>query len=256
MATTKTAQTEVASESMKAKISALLAKANGTDNAHEAAAFMSKAMELMEKFQLAGWELRDKEDPMGETAIWSTNKNPVTWKKYLVTMVSMYYGAKAIMHPTAAGWTFNAVGRESARVTTAEMYPFILSQVVAWGKKIAETDTSMNAKQHTRRVCHELTYRLAKLIADRTEQQQAEAAGKAKTQKAEMARNALVAVDELESYLAANKPDLKTGKGGNIGKGAMRAHREAANAVKLEKQVEGGASGAPAGTAQIASSAA
>lgn len=255
MATTKTAQTEVASESMKAKISALLAKANGTDNAHEAAAFMSKAMELMEKFQLAGWELRDKEDPMGETAIWSTNKNPVTWKKYLVNMVAMYYGAKSVMVQTAAGWTFNIVGRESARATTAEMYPFILSQVVAWGKKLAETDTRMNAKQHTRRVCHELTFRLAALVAERTEQQQAEAAGKGKTQKAEMARNALVAVDELESYLATSNPNLKEGKGGKIGKGTVRSHRDAANAINLDKQV-GATGGAPAGTAQIASSAA
>lgn len=232
-----TAKAEV-TQSIKDKIAALLAKANGTDNEHEAAAFMNKAMELLAKYQLESWEVRDTQDPMGATVAWATNKNPVTWKKYLINAVANYYGAKAIMVNTAAGVRFDFVGRESARITAAEMYPFIIGQVKAWGAKLAETDASMNAKQHTRRVCHNLSIRITGLIAERMAEQT--------ESKSVTAKHALVAVDELEAFLAS-LGTVKS-KGGKIGAGTNK-HREAANSVKLEKQVQGGAA---AGTAQLA----
>lgn len=241
--TAQTAKPEV-TEGLKAKIAALIAKANGTDNEHEAAAFMNKAMEMMQKYQLESWELRDKEDPMGMTPIWSTNKNPVTWKKYLVNLVAMYYGARSLMVPTGTGWTFYFVGRESARVTATEMYPFIYGQVVAWGKKLAESHPELNAKQHTRKVCHNLTYRLAQIVAERNEQYAAER--DAKGNKGAIASHALTTLDETEAYMNRDGAVQKS-KGGKIGTGG-RIHREAADSVKLEKQVQGGAN---AGTAQI-----
>lgn len=219
------------SQSIKDKIAALLAKANGTDNEHEASAFMAKAMEMLGKYQLESWEVRDQQDPFGASAIWSTNKNPVTWRKYLVNAVAMYYGAKSLMTHTAAGVRFDFIGRESARITAAEMYPFILAQVKAWGTKMEKDGTLLNgkpatAKQHTRRVCHSLTFRLTQLVAERAEAD--------KESKTVGSKHALIAVDELQAYM--DSLNTTKGKGGKISTGGS-AHRDAANGVKLDKPV-------------------
>lgn len=239
-----TAQTEtapVADEGMKAKIAALLAKATVTDNEHEAEAFMTKAMELMAKYQLQHWELRDKEDPMGMTPAWATNKNPVTWKKYLINAIANYYGASCMMTATPTGVRFDFVGRESARITAGEMYPFIVGQCKAAGAKLFATDGDLNAKRHTRKVSHALSFRLTKLVAERLA-----AELELKGKKGEMA---LTKVDELTAYLATL--NLGTAKSGKIGSGGSR-HKDAAANVKLEKQV----AGQTAGQARIADSAA
>lgn len=219
-------ETKQADDGIKAKIAALLAKAEGTDNAHEAEAFMSKAMDMLDKYQLARWELGVAGDEMGQTAVWKTNLNPVTWRKYLIQAVAAYYGATSLMVRDGKGMLdFKICGRESARITTEAMLPFLIDQVKAAGAKLAETDPTMNAKRHTRRVAHALTIRLSKLTAERNE------AKKGKAQE-----RALVLVDELESYMQSL--NTKTAKGGKIG--TTGSARDAADKISLAKQTEGG----------------
>lgn len=217
-----------ATEEMKAKIAALLAKANGTDNVNEAEAFFAGAAKLMAKYQLQHWELRDAEDPMGSTTAWATNKNPVTWKKVLATTVAAYFGCTSVMHATNTGVRFEFVGRQSARVTALEMYPFIIAQCKAAGAAIFAKDGDLNAKRHTRKVAHALSMRLMALVAANMAAE-VEAGGKT-------GKMALVKVDELAAYLATL--GTVNGRASKVGTGGKR-HADAANAVAIDVPVTG-----------------
>lgn len=214
--------TEIASESMKEKIAAIIAMAESTNNPHEADAFMNKAEKLLEKYQLSRWELGTKGDEMGKTSHWTTNKNPVTWKKYLINAVARYYGASALMEYGVDGSvSFSFVGRESSRQTAEIMYPFIMKQVKALGAELAVKEPAMNAKQHTRRIAHALSGRITKLIDEAAE-----------TKKGLAGERALTLTSEIDAYLES-LGTTKT-RGGKIG--TTNSAKAAAEKVSLNKQ--------------------
>lgn len=77
------------------RIKALLAKANGTDNQHEAEVFLAKAQELLQEHQLDSSALDDVDDPIevGRVAFTAAAKPP-SWHKNLFIAVGCYYGCQ------------------------------------------------------------------------------------------------------------------------------------------------------------------
>lgn len=122
---------------IKKKITALLAKANGTDNEHEAEVFLSKANEWLERYQLKAYEL-NVEDPMGHQKGTAKADSMQGWTHTLGHYVAKYFGARIVWGPLGTGSRpYTIFGPESARITTELMLPYIYTQVRAQGRKFA-----------------------------------------------------------------------------------------------------------------------
>lgn len=116
--------------SIKAKISALLAKAEGTNNAFEAEAFMAKVNELLERYQIERHELGGEKDELGFTMGSFNVYASMSWAKPLINELCRYYGAQMIMHAARKNhYPYEVAGRESSRVTAELMIPYVVSQV-------------------------------------------------------------------------------------------------------------------------------
>lgn len=110
-------------------IKALLAKAAGTDNEAEASIFATKAHDMMEQYQI---EVSDvlRDDPIDRNKPYSATTSSPSYKKFLWRSLARYYGCKTMLHWVShTEYEIHIVGRESARVTTELMYPFIMKQV-------------------------------------------------------------------------------------------------------------------------------
>jgi hypothetical protein len=191
-------------DSIKNKIAALLAKAEGTDNEHEQDAFMAKVNELLERHQIEMHEIRkmaglDK-DPLSKM----TGDIPSSheWPTHVGFELAWFYGAELVRHKrtwkefNAIGtkqyrkisYTYTVVGRESACVTFDMMYPFVLSQVRQQARRFAKK-TGLSMAKAERSVGMALVDRINKLrYADKQRREANE-------------RNALVPVDDLKAYV-------------------------------------------------------
>lgn len=126
-------------ERIKRIITALLAKARGTDNEHEAEAFLAKAMDMMQQYQLDISDMVDADDPIIHHTGLSQAASGHAWRWKLYSSVAKLYGCKSIhvdvgYRPGKNGkltaWhEQRLVGRESAIITTDLMYPWIVEQV-------------------------------------------------------------------------------------------------------------------------------
>jgi hypothetical protein len=85
-----------ATDAIKRKIQALLAKANGTDNEHEAEAFMAKAMDLLAEHQLDLGELVGDDDPILHHVGLKQASSGHAWRWRLYSAVAQFYGCKSI----------------------------------------------------------------------------------------------------------------------------------------------------------------
>ena len=111
---------------LKKKILALLAKAERTDNEHEAASFGAKARALMEEHQLTMAQLDQTQDELGRTLI-VLKYGDACWVN-LAASAATYLGCYALLTSTwQDGKSRKAiifVGRASARAVAEIMYPF------------------------------------------------------------------------------------------------------------------------------------
>jgi hypothetical protein len=212
---------------IKVKIAALLAKATSTSNEHEASAFMTKVHELLNKHQLDLEDILNQDDKVrverGVERGWVAS-----WETTLRHRVAQFYGCKSINIHRAGGKCVDYVGRESAIITTGLMLPWIKSQVLAAGRKLAAEDVSkrFTLSQHQRFVGNALNSRIAKLIREREAQD-----GEAMT---EVARNSLMTLDQVLAKFKEIWPSTTDGR--RTSPKATANARAAAAGIGLNRQ--------------------
>lgn len=184
---------------IKSKIAALFAKAEGTDNPHEAAAFMAKAVELLEQNQLERWEVDSVHDPLGATLGTIVLPGGGHWKRLLAGQIARFFYAKLVLKAAtnrSSARVYEIVGRESCRITVELMLPYIFSCVKKEAQKLLETteDKTLNRDRAERAVGNALSLRVAEMVHAREEN--------GKVTKSLGA--GLVLVNELDAYIDAN----------------------------------------------------
>lgn len=210
---------------IKNRIRAILAKAESTEHEGEAAVFMAKAQELMEKYQVELFELHT-EDPIGVTMGCEGQQGPPKYKTDVQCYLARYYGCRGITTGTTKHWRVELVGPESARITTEIMTDFVWAQVCKEASHLAKTHPGKNRAMWIRDIAKALCVRLYQL-------------SKAKeTQPAKEGTSySLVVVDAVANYLALHYPKLKTGKAKTVS--YAKAAGEAANNIKINQQFGG-----------------
>lgn len=217
------------------RINALLAKAKGTDNEHEADAFMTKAAALMEEHQISVSQLgHDAEDVVADRAGFEQGAGSHVWVSNLYHDLARLYGCRTYFQQ---GWsskgrrtTVHVIGRESAKVTLDLMHPFIVQQVRAEAKRLYLI-TGMSVQGQAKRIGAALRYRIWKLI-----QEQESAEGQAiKTDAAR--QNALVTTNQVVALFDEVTGDMKTRKGGRNVTDSLAV--AAASRVSLARQMDG-----------------
>lgn len=231
------------SNRIKSIIQALLAKAKGTDNEHEAEAFLAKAMDMMQQYQLDVSDLVDADDPIINHMGLSRAKSGHAWRWKLYRAVGELYGCKGIYVEVflknedgtyqtdkhgglIEGYEYRLVGRESAIITTDLMYPWIVEQVRAKAKEIAKV-TGMSEQGQAKRVAAALIARIWSLVNEQRE----------KAPNTEAGRNALVILDQVEAAFAQHYPSTELMKSRSSKSDSLS--RAAANSIGLHRQTSG-----------------
>lgn len=222
-----------------AKIKALIAKAEGTDNEHEAATFMAKAQELLAQHQIDASALgSNPDDPViiKRDGFKQTDSSP-SWYKDLYVALGYLYGCRAVKNPcllqtptgkTRWGYAIELTGRESAIVTAELMYPWVRKQCMVEGLRLSKITGEPSNKQ-SRRVGNALVRRIYRLIA-------LEKAKNAEP-KTDAARNALVIQDEVDRVFDEAYPNL--GKARNVSTSTDYLSHQAAQGIGLHRQAGG-----------------
>lgn len=216
------------------KIKALLAKAASSEHEAEAEAFMAKAQQLLEEYQIDASTLEGSDDPVKvHYGMQKTRKDP-TWQKKPYTALATLYGCKIVYAPmwvrNQPGFQVELTGRESAFITTELMYPWIKSQCEAQGRELAKEYPQFTSAQHTRRVANALYFRIHALAAKEN------APTKPRTEAA--AANALVTQDRtLQVFNDHYGETLGKARAGRSSTNA--AARDAASKIGLHRQTGG-----------------
>ena len=234
-------------QKIKQRIMALLAKANGTDNEHEAEAFLGKANDLLQQYQLDIGDLVAGNDPILNHPGLHAAHSGHAWRWKLYHAVGAMYGCKSIMEngllrdedgkvvskngKVVDAYTLRLVGRESAIITVDLMYPWIVSQVRAAAKQLAPL-TGMSEQGQAKRVAAALINRIWGLV-------NAEKAQNARQPQTAVARNALMTLDAVEAKFQELAAGLESKKVKPSKSDALS--RRAAQDIGLHRQT-GGAS--------------
>lgn len=220
------------SDKIKSKIAALLAKAKGTDNEHEAAAFMAKAQEMLEQHQIDIGDLLDADDPVNKGGIYDASGKWVpSWHKDLYNALARLYGCRPIQVNYYVGlkrtWRVELVGRESAVATTELMFPWIKDECNRLGRELAK-ETGVDAARGQRSVGNALVLRIQKLCREMVED-------RPRTEAA--AKNALVTLDRVNQVVEQLYPNLKAGRKTTIS--TSKSATAAAASIGLHRQATG-----------------
>lgn len=213
-------------ESLKTKIAALLAKAENTDNEFEAATFMAKVNELLEKHQIEMHEVRaagaDK-DPMGKETGETNLYASISWAVDMAGSLARYYGCRIAVWRKGNHFGYQTVGRESARRTFELMLPFVISQVKQQAKRLCVG--SNNAKSRSvmeREIGRALWIRIHNLIPE------------AEVMRAELTGKGLIPVSDVDAAFDSFFPSAKSGKAKTVK--YSEAARDAANRIGITAQ--------------------
>lgn len=223
--------------SMKDKIQKILAKAQGTNNEEEAAIFLAKAQELMEKHQIEIDDLGE-DDPMGKfVGLTGTSSSP-TWMRHLMNQVAAFYGASTVRTFTRRNgkdyFDLYVCGAESARITVELMFPFIVEQVRREGRKEAPK-MGLATEAAIRRVANALVHRIGRLRAEERAAKEARGEGVPLTK---AGQNALIIRgNALSKYLEDEFGALKRTAGRATSTNAVA--QAAAGRVSLNRNVGG-----------------
>lgn len=214
-------------DKLKKKIAALLAKAEGTDNEHEAASFAAKAQALLTEHQL---EIGDvvKNDHMDQSVICVMPRTMKNWHWLLPMYMAKYFGCEVYTHPHDGHKAIMAIGRESARITCVMMWPFILKEVRAAAAELRRAKSYSTARC-MQLVVDNFVIRIQELLAEQS--RQAKKAGQSDGR-------SLIQISEALVWMKDNVANLKTGKG------VMLEDNEEARAladkVNLGRQIDDG----------------
>lgn len=214
---------------IKAKIAALLAKAKGTDNEHEADTFLAKAMEMLDQHQLSMADLDDQEDPVKWYAGLDCTKWTASWQVDLYSAIARLYGCRSVKVHKIKGFMLELVGRESATVTTELMFPWIKEQVNAKGRELFKAGGAPDAANGARLVGNALVRRIWTLIREQ------EKDDGPKTEA--IAKNALVTQDRVLAVMQEHYGQLS--KGRSRSRGTSSSARELAGGIGLNRQAGG-----------------
>lgn len=209
------------------KIKALLAKASGTDNEHEAMAFLAKAEELMVKHQISLEDL-DKDDPVGSHYRRESKNGSGDWPDFLYSACASYYGCQIVEHMLSANGMHRSrevFGRASAVITLNEMHPYLVKTVKRLGREYAD-EWNTKPDKAARRIGNALMARLYSLAA-------AASGDEAKTAVAKA--NALVTMDQISAMIARAYPKLTDVRQGK--KYTSSSARSVASSINLSGQV-------------------
>lgn len=215
-------------ERIKKIIAQLLAKAKSTDNEHEAAAFIAKAEEMLEQYQIDLSELGDESDKVRHHAgLDADGKWVASWHRSLYAKLAVYYGCKTIKVHTMKGYRQEIVGRESAIVTTDLMFVFIKGECNRLGRELKQSGGAPTDANGARLVGNALVIRIAKLIRDRE-------ARDLDAPQTDAARNALVVKDQVVALYEELYPDATTGRSAKFS--TSRSAKEMAEGIGLNRQ--------------------
>lgn len=215
---------------IKSKIAALLAKARGTDNEHEAETFLAKAMQMLEEHQLTLGDVDGADDPIGWNAGLDCTKWTASWQADIYSALARLYGCRVVKVHKWKGYFLELIGRESAVVTTDLMFQWIKEQVNAKGRELFKAGGAPNAANGARLVGNALVRRIWTLVR---EQEKAE--GGPKT--AAIAKNALVTQDRVLAVMEEHYGKL--GKGRATKTSTSASARELAGGIGLHRQAGG-----------------
>lgn len=227
--------TEQSKDKITKIIKALLAKAAGTDNENEAAVFVAKAHEMLERYQLDIADMVDAGDPIINHVGLSRAISGHAWKWKLYSAVAQLYGCKSIhvevgMRQPKPGAKYipwyeqRLVGRESAIITTDLMYPWIVEQVMTAARLICQ-QSNMSEQGQAKRVAAALITRIYNLIHE----QEA-----TRTPLTPTGKNALLILDQVSSKYEDLYPGAETMRSRPSVTDA--AARKAADGISLNKQ--------------------
>lgn len=220
----------MANDKIKAKIAALLAKAEGTDNPFEAETFMAKVNELLEEHQIEMHEVRKEmgrdDDPMGKDRGDTNIYASILWARQVAGILASYYGCKFIYWRKRNHFIYDIIGRESARTTFELMLPFIISQVKLQAKRLWLTNgDEQSLSVWEREVGQALYSRINQLYWAN------------KPRREELESKALVPVDDVQAYADSIYSDVKIKKAPKLKYGYEA--QEAAKRVSLHVQATG-----------------
>jgi hypothetical protein len=216
-------------------IRALIAKAKGTDNEAEAAIFMAKAHELLEKHQLDLGATLNADDPVEAFEGLDQAASSHKWNRELYRALGTLYGCKSIRRSywgTSKKTGFaeerfqqRLVGRASAIMTTQIMYPWVCEQVRKEATEISKR-TGMSAQGQAKRVGAALVSRIWTMVREARAGEQGP--------RTEAAKNALATIDLVEAEFKRLYPEAQTGVARRTVSDALS--REAAGKIGLHQQ--------------------
>lgn len=213
-----------------AKIAALLAKAESTNNVFEADSFMAKVNELLEAHQIELYEIRamagKDNDPIGMEKGGTNLYASIKWARDVAGALARYYGCRMIHWKRGNHFVYEISGRESARTTFELMLPFIISQVKVQARRVEQQHPGYQSLSvWEREVGQALFARIWGLIPA------------AENHRADLGSKALVPVDNLQAFMDEQYPDLKKGRA--IKLSYTREAKDAAEKVSLHHQATG-----------------
>lgn len=216
-------------QTIKIKIAALLKKAESTNNEFEAAAFMAKVNELLEKHQVEMHEVRQAgerdNDPMGKERGTTNIYASMSWATEVANVLARYYGCRIVYWRVKNHTTYDVIGRESARTTFELMLPFVITQVKLQGKHLNLARPFQSLSVCTKDVGNALIARIWRMIPV------------AEQHRAELTANALVPLNPVEDAMAEYFPKLKMAKSRDISHSMSAA--QAAEKISLHHQATG-----------------
>jgi len=209
------------------KIKALLAMAASTKNMDEAAAFAAKAHEMMEKYQVDVDAIRASDDPVGHDYAYHTKAKNKTWQMSLASATARYYGCRSVFTWHENLYKVDIFGRESARITSMEMLPYLVATVNRCAREMAAT-TGWDGYKCAKQIGLELSVRLRTLAPPMEDAERSVVV---------TGQNALIRLDEINAMVEDAYPNLAQGRKSKFSTSGLA--RQYANGINLSGQVAG-----------------